>query len=1076
MPSDFSIIRTRITPPRRRGELVTRSRLIDLLNELLEKRLSLISAPAGYGKTSLLVDFANCSPLPVCWYTIDTLDFDPQRFIAYFIAAIHQRFPAFGERSSTVLNAEQSKLDVDYLANVIINDLYENVAEHFVLILDDFHLVNESLPVRNFISRFLQDAEENCHVLITSRTLLSLPAIAGLAARSEVGGFSFEELAFQPDEIQELYEQTRHQPISKDTAEDILNRTEGWITGIILTSQITHEEVRTRSLLERLTGFSMEEYFLQIINNLTPEVRSFLLWSSLLEEFNVEVCEKILAEALNMPDAPWHNWMDTVLQNNLFALPVGDQGEWVRYHPLFLEFLQNRVFREYSQAAQAIEYRLADDYTHNHEWDRAFAIYRRLNSQDDLLRLIETAGADVLSAGRISTLSAWIDVIPDDVATAHPVINALKGKIAFSSGDTTQSMHLYNRAVEILDASEDKTFLAQSLVWRANLFRLMGDLNSALTDANVCMNLLEKDVHSEKIKGDAQRCIGLCFYHKGKLQEALIWLQKAHATMLTLKDQKSDAEIQMEIGIIHENTGKYDRAKESYLFALQYWKQTENQINQSILLNNLGVLQQIMGDYEEASLSFTQGLEYARSSGYTRIEAYVLTGIGDMYTELQADEQAAEAFNLAAGIADRINEHFLRVYIGTRSAALAGLRGDTNHGYQILQQTRNLITSQDSEMERKLCDLEFAGLKLQEKKFEEAIPIIESACTFFGQEGHKIQFDRAHLYLILAYHASGQSGKMLEHLLHLQANINAEYPPVALTALACRYAQQLQDIKLEYLQPEINRFREMTLSFQEKLPALRRFLRENSKVLPFAPPTLFIRALGRMQVQLNNHRITSSEWQTQAARDLFFMLLAHPEGMTREEICLIFWPDASPDDARFRFKNTIYRLRRAVGKDTVLLDQEIYRFNNKLDYEYDVEKFLKENALATQSQDPLKKLAHFREAIKAFHGNYLAEIEETWALNPREYLRQNYLNILIQAGELYYTMEKYDQTLEYCQRALEEDNLLEDAYRLSLRTFAAMGNRVGLIRQYQRCVEVLEREINAEPSAQTQALYQSLIN
>jgi len=1075
MPPDFSIIRTRITPPRRRGELVTRPRLIDLLNELLEKRLVLISAPAGYGKTSLLVDFANCSPMPVCWYTIDNLDFDPYRFIAYFIAAIHQRFPAFGERSSTVLAAEQGKPDVDYLANVIINDLIENVAEHFVFILDDFHLVNESNPVRGFISRFLLDVEENCHVLITSRTLLSLPAIPVLAARSEVGGFSFEELAFQPDEIQELYEQTRRQPISKDTAEDILSRTEGWITGIILTSQITHEEVRTRSLLERLTGFSMEEYFLQIINSLPPELRSFLLWSSLLEEFNAELCEKILAKALNMPDAPWHNWMDAILQNNLFALPVGEQGEWVRYHPLFLEFLQTRVFREYSQAAQAIEHCLADNYIQNREWDRAFAIYRRLNSQDDLLRLIEMAGPDVLTAGRISTLSAWIDVIPDDITAVHPVINALKGKIAFSSGDTTQAMHLYNHAIEILDSSTDRGSLAQTLVWRANLHRLMGDLNAALNDAERCLRLLEKDILSEKIKGDAQRCVGLCYYHKGKLQEALAWLQKAHATMLMLRDQKNDAEIQMEIGIIYENLGQYDRAKESYLYALKYWKQTENQINQSILLNNLGVLQQMLGDYEQASLSFTQGLEYARSSGYTRIEAYVLTGIGDMYTELQADEQAAEAFNLAAAIADRINEHFLRVYIGTRSAALAGLRGDTERGYQIIQQTRSLITEQDSEMERRLCDLEFAGLKLQDKNYEEAIPLLESACKFFGQEGHKIQSDRAHLYLILAYHASGQSGKMLEHLLHLQANMNAVYPPVALTALACRYITHLQELKFDYLQPEISRFREMTSAFQEKLPALRRFLRENSQVLPFAPPTLHIRALGRMQVLVNNHRISSSEWQTQAARDLFFMLLAHPEGMTREEICLIFWPDASPDDARFRFKNTVYRLRRAVGKDSVLLDQEIYRFNNKLDYEYDVEKFLKENALAAQTQDPLKKIGHFREAIKIYHGNYLTEIEETWALNPRENLRLNYLNILLQAAELYFNMEKYEQALEYCQRALEEDNLLEDAYRLSLRIFAATGNRVGLVRQYQRCVEVLEREIHSEPSAQTQALYQSLL-
>jgi LuxR family maltose regulon positive regulatory protein len=124
MPPNFTVIKTRITPPRRKGGLVTRQRLIDLLMELIDKRLTLVSAPAGYGKTSLMVDFVSVCPLPVCWYTVDSLDFDPHRFIAYFIAAIHNRFPAFGERSSTVLEAEQGNLDVDYMANIVINDLY----------------------------------------------------------------------------------------------------------------------------------------------------------------------------------------------------------------------------------------------------------------------------------------------------------------------------------------------------------------------------------------------------------------------------------------------------------------------------------------------------------------------------------------------------------------------------------------------------------------------------------------------------------------------------------------------------------------------------------------------------------------------------------------------------------------------------------------------------------------------------------------------------------------------------------------------------------------------------------------
>ena len=197
--------------------------------------------------------------------------------------------------------------------------------------------------------------------------------------------------------------------------------------------------------------------------------------------------------------------------------------------------------------------------------------------------------------------------------------------------------------------------------------------------------------------------------------------------------------------------------------------------------------------------------------------------------------------------------------------------------------------------------------------------------------------------------------------------------------------------------------------------------------------------------------------------------------MTKEEISLIFWPDANSNDAKFRFKNTIYRLRRAIGKDSVIFDQNLYRFNNSLNYDYDVELFLKDNARAIQAKDPLEKLTHFREAIKQYKGYFLTEIDSTWVISPREYLRQTYLNILMQISNIYLNQSNFDLALDYCQRAINEDNLLEDAYRLAMQIYASMGNRAAMALQYQRCVEVLDREINALPSPKTVELYEMLI-
>lgn len=197
MSSFIPVTRTKIIVPRRRAEILSRSRLIELLDELLDNRLIIVAAPAGYGKTSLLVDYASATQWPFCWYALDSLDADPQRFIAHFIAALNVRFPQFGKIClESLQNMSQDRLDLDLLISLIINDAYENIPEHFILVLDDFHLVTGSDEIIYFVNRFIQEVDENCHLILVSRRLLNLPDLTLMVARSQVGGLSFEELTF----------------------------------------------------------------------------------------------------------------------------------------------------------------------------------------------------------------------------------------------------------------------------------------------------------------------------------------------------------------------------------------------------------------------------------------------------------------------------------------------------------------------------------------------------------------------------------------------------------------------------------------------------------------------------------------------------------------------------------------------------------------------------------------------------------------------------------------------------------------------------------------------------------------
>ncbi len=237
MTTDIPVSRTKIIVPALRPEILHRARLLALFDDLLDKKLIIVAAPAGYGKTSLLVDFARQSEMPVCWLSLDALDKDPQRFCAYLIAALEQRFPKFGKQSKTVLRSLTSlEQDTEHLLSVLVNEIDSQIDQHFALVVDDYQFVDTIPDIRNLFSRFVYLVGENCHIILSSRRLPTLPDITLMVARQQVSGFDLEELAFRPNEIRSLFEMNYGMTLADHAVEELMHQTEGWITGLHLSA------------------------------------------------------------------------------------------------------------------------------------------------------------------------------------------------------------------------------------------------------------------------------------------------------------------------------------------------------------------------------------------------------------------------------------------------------------------------------------------------------------------------------------------------------------------------------------------------------------------------------------------------------------------------------------------------------------------------------------------------------------------------------------------------------------------------------------------------------------------------
>ncbi|MHB1385285.1 MAG: AfsR/SARP family transcriptional regulator, partial [Bellilinea sp.] len=262
--------------------------------------------------------------------------------------------------------------------------------------------------------------------------------------------------------------------------------------------------------------------------------------------------------------------------------------------------------------------------------------------------------------------------------------------------------------------------------------------------------------------------------------------------------------------------------------------------------------------------------------------------------------------------------------------------------------------------------------------------------------------------------------------------------------------------------------------YERTLPGIRKMLRRQSQIVHISPPELTISTFGRIQIKLGDHGITSAEWMSQNARDLLLLLLTHPEGLTKEEIGEIFWPGSTPAELKLRFKNTIYRLRHAAGKDVVKFEGEIYTFNRGMDYEADYENFIQGLAAARRVENISLRTKSLRAVINIYRGTFLPELSDQWVITERERLHQMAMDAMIQLAELQLQQGELDGVLMTSQFLLDFEPTHEPMACLAMRALAASGNIAAVIQQYDQLRAALHEELDAAPSLQTIRLYENL--
>ncbi len=1069
------VSKTKIIPPRRRVELLTRKRLLDMLFDGLDKKLTLVSAPAGYGKTSLLIDLVHQDDLPCCWLSLDELDRDPQRFAAYFIAALAERFPSFGNQSKSLLEGMNSfEQEMERLLVTLVNELYEQVKEHFVLILDDFHLLEGVQPIYNFVNRFVQLVDDNCHLVISSRVLTNLNDLTLLVAREQVSGLNYSDLAFQQNELQALLAQNSGSHIPDEEARRLIEETEGWVTGLQFSDSSALRGNSKRAGLEAGNRSGLFDYLgQQVMDRQPPELQEFVLRTSLLGEFDASLCQAVLAP-FYAESQDWQNWIKTITRNNLFALPVGEGGRWLRYHHLFQDFIRERFKRDCPEEIEPILSRLQAAYESMNEWVKAHHICLQRNDVEALADLIERAGTSMLQSAHL-TLESWLRDLPLSMLRTKPGLLSIRGAIVHLKGDTREALRLLKDAEQRYRKTQDVYGMALTLVRQATVNRFLGNYAESLSNAEEVIRHTETEEPLQEFYADALRVKGLALYRLGKAREAVDCLESSLNIHKRLGAASQIPILMMETGMVYRAVGDFSATQKAYNNALQIWQNEGNLYWQAILMNNLGGLYHALAEYEKAAQAFEEGLLCSRRSNYVRLDGLISISLGDLFAELEDFEMAQQNYRHAENVLEGMSDLFLSHSLAFAQANMAIMQKDVSQADLILDQTRESILAGGSKYEKSLLNMTYGRLYLLKGDSYKAFDEFQKAETHFLEDDRDAEANVARVWLAACHVQNGEPDIAIQILTELSSRKGKNLQAALVASHQVRH--WLEKLKGRTAAPRAVRdWFSQVERLAGKLPGVRRQLRRQARVVSGPTPHLVIQAFGQASVSIDGRKLTTSDWQTQSVRELFFYLLSSSRALTKEQIGDALWQDVNdPAKVKLRFKNEVYRLRRAVGQDVIIFDDDHYSFNRNLDYEYDVEAFAAFIARAKSAADIKGQIDYYQRAVDLVQGLFLNDLYTDWISPERERLGQAYLEALVNLADLYLKQAQLESAVTTSQRAIEFDPASEAACCVSMQAYSRLGDRAAVTRVYQACAAATKRLFGLPPSRETEDLYRRLM-
>ena len=523
------ILGTKLYIPPPPLKVVARPRLIERLNEgqASGRRpgVTLISAPAGFGKTTLVSEWIASCGQRAAWLSLEENDSEPARFLIYLIRALQTISPNLGTYLLEILQSPQPP-PIESILTVLANEITA-IPDHFVIVLDDYHVI-DSKAIDEALTFLVEHLPPQMHLVITTREDPALP-IPRLRARRQLIELRAADLRFTPSEAAEFLNQVMDLNLSVEEVAALETRTEGWIAGLQLAALSMKGNQDVTGFIQAFAGDHryIVDYLVEEVLQRQPEpVRNFLLQTSILERLNGTLCDAVTAQTSGKA------LLETLQRGNFFLIPLDDKRHWYRYHHLFADVLRLHLIAEQPDQVPVLHRRASTWYEQN--GSAADAIRHSLAGEDfeRAADLIERALPVMRQSRQESTLLGWLKALPDELFQNRPVLSAHYAGTLLQNGQFDGVEARLRDAERWLDTPTDRRVRpifvdeeefrrlpASVAMYRAAIALARGDVANTMKHAREVLALTPED--DDFMRGAASSLLGLAFWTSGDLETAL---------------------------------------------------------------------------------------------------------------------------------------------------------------------------------------------------------------------------------------------------------------------------------------------------------------------------------------------------------------------------------------------------------------------------------------------------------------------------------------------------------------------------------------------------------------------------